>query len=98
MKTIEQLKEKKRKEERLAAQCRESAKNHEANAKRIQDEIAYQQGAAYVKMFGSIDLEEEEFQEAKDTIFKNRDSFLDALNYLKKQKVKKEEGDVPLYE
>ena len=46
MKTIEQLKEKKRKEERLAAQCRESAKNHEANAKRIQDEIAYQQGAA----------------------------------------------------
>lgn len=98
MKNIEKLKEKKQREERLATQCREAAKKHETNAKRIQDEILYLQGNEYVKMFNSIHLEEEQFKAAKDILFSDTESFLLALNYLQNQKTKKEEGETPLYE
>lgn len=98
MKSIEKLKEKRQREERLAAQCRETAKKHEANAKRIQDEILHLQGAEYVKIFNGIQLEEEQFQAAKNILFSNTESFLQALDYLQKQKIKKEEGEMTLYE
>lgn len=98
MKSIKKLKEKKQREEALAAQCREAANKHETNAKRIQDEILYLQGAEYVKMFSGIHLEEEQFQEAKNILFSDQESFLQALHYLQKQKTKTEEGETPLYE
>lgn len=98
MKTIEQLKEKKKREEGLAAQCRESAKAHEMNAKRIQEEILHRQGEEYLEIFNGINLEEEEFKTAKAFLFKDKNSFMAALNYLQGQKDRIEEGEEPLYE
>lgn len=98
MKTIEQLKEKKKKEEGLAIQCREAAKVHDTNAKRIQEEILHRQGEEYLEIFNSINLEEEEYKAAKAFLFKDKDSFMAAVNYLQGQKNMMEEGEKPLYE
>lgn len=98
MKTIEQLKAKKKKEEELAIQCKEAAKTHEAAAKRIQEEILHRQGEEYLEIFNSINLEEEEFKAAKTFLFKDKNSFMSALNYLQGQKDMIEEGAKPLYE
>lgn len=49
-------------------------------------------------MFSGIHLEEEQFQEAKNILFSDQESFLQALHYLQKQKTKTEEGETPLYE